>query len=630
MNPLILVVCKDLILLSREPLSTPKRHAYMENQHLARTTLFARKIFCLAYALTFRDFIGGTLGLAWVASPTFSTAGGICQIYQKYNEGQQGTAYRSLNTGIITLVNYGNRVPLRVSQLTMAHEIGHNFGSPHDQTADCQPGLPDGNLLLTSISQVLYEVLQQTPIDAQHSVLPMFGKKRNCFQERTSAFCGNQIREPGEQCDCGFSQHDCEEMGDRCCQPRENHQNPCKRTLHARCSPSEGLCCKASVCDFYTVGENQLCREESECLFKQFCNGQGAACPDSAHKPNGLPCQDVTKVCHGGSCNGSICAEVGLKDCFLTEGKPTQLCHLACEKNGTCYSSFDLPEFAAGRFHQLNRENAAGLLLHPGSPCNNYKGYCDILRKCRSRKYQDHISMGAGTLVGLCLHWYWSALFMALFVKCCAVHTPSTNPNKIPAQHLSDTLRHPGTLLRRGRQPTRPPGHGAMPVPTSQPQPSGNAGQRAHRNRPNGQIAGNGQRANQRTAMPSASHHVSGNRVPPNLSAPPLIPPPPNSSQPVIVASSGVVINQQSTSPVHDPPPPYTPTDPAASTSATPLPTTAQSPVLIGGIASPVPTPVFLPGAPLPPPLVPGPPFLIKVQNLEGEGQRLSKMVKRK
>lgn len=28
--------------------------------------------FCLAYALTFRDFVGGTLGLAWVASPNYS------------------------------------------------------------------------------------------------------------------------------------------------------------------------------------------------------------------------------------------------------------------------------------------------------------------------------------------------------------------------------------------------------------------------------------------------------------------------------------------------------------------------------------------------------------------------------
>ncbi|CAI5438053.1 unnamed protein product [Caenorhabditis angaria] len=64
--------------------------------------------FCLAYALTFRDFVGGTLGLAWVASPQFNTAGGICQVHQRYNEGSRGWFHRSLNTGIVTLVNYGN------------------------------------------------------------------------------------------------------------------------------------------------------------------------------------------------------------------------------------------------------------------------------------------------------------------------------------------------------------------------------------------------------------------------------------------------------------------------------------------------------------------------------------------
>ncbi len=58
-----------------------------------------------------------------------ATAGGICEIYKEYAE-RRGRVWRSLNTGIITLVNYGNRVPPRVSQLTLAHEIGHNFGSP--------------------------------------------------------------------------------------------------------------------------------------------------------------------------------------------------------------------------------------------------------------------------------------------------------------------------------------------------------------------------------------------------------------------------------------------------------------------------------------------------------------------
>jgi len=40
-------------------------------------------------------------------------------------------------------------------------------------------------------------------------------------------------------------------------------------------------------------------------------------------------------------------------------------------------------------------------------------------------------------------------IFMGLFIKCCAVHIPSTNPKKPPARRISDTLTRPMNTLRR-------------------------------------------------------------------------------------------------------------------------------------------------------------------------------------
>ena len=40
-------------------------------------------------------------------------------------------------------------------------------------------------------------------------------------------------------------------------------------------------------------------------------------------------------------------------------------------------------------------------------------------------------------------------VFMGVFIKCCAVHTPSSNPRKPPARSITETLRRPVNTLRR-------------------------------------------------------------------------------------------------------------------------------------------------------------------------------------
>jgi hypothetical protein len=40
-------------------------------------------------------------------------------------------------------------------------------------------------------------------------------------------------------------------------------------------------------------------------------------------------------------------------------------------------------------------------------------------------------------------------IVMGMFIKCCAVHTPSSNPKKAPHIRIGDTLRRPISTLRR-------------------------------------------------------------------------------------------------------------------------------------------------------------------------------------
>ena len=285
--------------------------------------------FCLAYVLTYRDFTGGTLGLAWVASAS-GASGGICEKYKTYTENVNGihhTAQRSLNTGIITFVNYNARVPPKVSQLTLAHEIGHNFGSPHDYPAECRPGGGNGNYIMfasaTSGDRDNNNKFSPCSVKNISAVLDAVadGKKNNCFQESDGAFCGNKIVEDGEECDCGFDETECAEQ---CCHPRTTDQNKQLNSLSCKlrkrvdgrkveCSPSIGPCCDNS-CRFITYNKQLQCKADQECTEVAYCDGTSAKCPEPKEKPSNVTeCNEGTQVCQQGECKGSICLKYGLE-----------------------------------------------------------------------------------------------------------------------------------------------------------------------------------------------------------------------------------------------------------------------------------------------------------------------------
>ncbi|XP_075714056.1 disintegrin and metalloproteinase domain-containing protein 10 [Rhinoderma darwinii] len=415
--------------------------------------------YCLAYVFTDRDFDDGVLGLAWVGAPSGSS-GGICEKSKLYSDGKK----KSLNTGIITVQNYGSHVPPKVSHITFAHEVGHNFGSPHDSGSECTPGesknvgfKENGNFIMYARATSGDKLNNNKfSICSVRNISQVLEKKRNsCFVESGQPICGNGLVEQGEECDCGYN----DQCKDDCCyDANQPEDRKCKLKSGKLCSPSQGPCC-TSLCSY--KDRAQKCREESDCAQMGTCNGLSAQCPSSDPRQNLTECNRGTQVCIKGQCAGSICEKHGLEECTCasTEGKDDkELCHVCCMekmKPDTCAStgSEEWKTFFQGKT----------ITLQPGSPCNEFKGYCDVFMRCRLvdadgplarlKKAIFNPELYENIAEWIVAHW-WAVLLMGIalimlmagFIKICSVHTPSSNPKLPPPKPL------PGTLKRR-----RPP-----------------------------------------------------------------------------------------------------------------------------------------------------------------------------
>ncbi|XP_035509546.1 disintegrin and metalloproteinase domain-containing protein 10 [Morone saxatilis] len=324
--------------------------------------------FCLSYLLTNRDY-SGVLGLAWEGKA--GNWGGVCSQQTTLRNGQTST----LNTGLVTIQNYGQFLPPRHIQLTLAHELGHSLGSPHDEGSNCgNLGSTGGEGRYLMFPHATDEVRENndkfSPCSIKHISKILKLKKDNCFLVSDQPICGNQIVEEDEECDVG--QNDT----DLCCfSAREPEGVQCRLKPGKVCSPSQGLCC-GQDCGFKPV--SQTCDEETDCQKESVCSGLSPLCPKPTAKENLTVCSEGTRVCLSGVCAESVCVKHSLEQCDCPGDSMKEKCHMCCQQPGKPETCASTTSSVLSRHFQKN-----ALPLVGGAPCSGNQGYCDKFHMCR-------------------------------------------------------------------------------------------------------------------------------------------------------------------------------------------------------------------------------------------------------
>eukprot|EP01147_Barroeca_monosierra_P000097 gene97-3490_t len=362
--------------------------------------------FCLAHAFTNQDFAEGVVGLANV--------GTICRAPTNgFTSSGSGLTVFSTNTGITTTVNFGSTNSELQTLLVFAHEVGHNFGMPHDDQCgsfcNANPDQCSGNTVQAPGGRFI--MWPQSVDGSQPNNNVFSGCSREtararintgsgaggfCFVEPQTVFCGNGVLESGEECDCGA---DCE--NDDCC------DEECNLINGAECSDQSGSCCKdckmigvdlANIMAVQNASvsleslQEKPCASEADCYLPRICikdpqlfgqcpsvhysvfnNTFPSVCTENDdinichifHKPYGTICNEGSNICIAESdgCSGSLCSLFegtdvsGQIPTVVQEDEPVQCfsegrrgCEISCEfQKGVCASTFEYATTDHGR-----------------------------------------------------------------------------------------------------------------------------------------------------------------------------------------------------------------------------------------------------------------------------------------
>lgn len=310
----------------------------------------------LAHLISGLDFVGSTIGLAYMAS--------VCQ-----PAGNQAGVVEYKGTGDPSTKQAGS---------TLTHEIGHNLGLPHyTEDKNCTNSCSTRTCIMAASSGVVpSNQWSSCSVDKYGKLqdLPCTNNVPDPDIVWGDGDCGNGIVEKDEECDCGNKRNITATCNANCC----DFLN-CKLKPGAKCDKSSGKCCN-DQCAFREIGD--VCRPAaSDCDLNEVCTGLHATCPRDVFKRPFETCNLSGKP---GTCSNGLC-QTGEDRCKAIFNSPDAYYDKTCYNKDTecgdllCAGSHKLDpsvvEMVGKCFKRKPTPEMSSPTVLDGTPCGD-GGFC--------------------------------------------------------------------------------------------------------------------------------------------------------------------------------------------------------------------------------------------------------------